>query len=158
MMLATPAWSRDSAQLPSETTAGDDQSTEEDTPETIVVTARRRTLDNAISIKKNADTIVGLVTAEEAGRLPDNSITEVLQRVPGVGLLRFSASNTVTRTRFFPVLGEPSAGRPLSRAAGLFLPDQFGPRPRKQIKPKFLGHAGRQIADVFAPSAAVSFR
>lgn len=130
MMLATPAWAQDSAQLP-----GDEQSTSEeaqDTTGTIVVTARRKGLDNAISFKKNADTIVDWLTADEAGRLPNSSITEVLQRVPGVSLSRFSVSNTVTRARFFPVLGEPSAGRPLSLATGLFLPNQSGPRPRKK--------------------------
>ncbi|WP_025559927.1 TonB-dependent receptor [Sphingomonas sp. UNC305MFCol5.2] len=59
----------------------------------IVVTARRKALADAISIKKNSDTIVDSVTADEAGKLPDNSITEVLQRVPGVSISRFVSAN-----------------------------------------------------------------
>ena len=72
MMLAMPAWAQDSAQLPPATSADDDQSMSEETQDTtgtIVVTARRKALDNAISIKKNADTIIDSVTADEAGRL-----------------------------------------------------------------------------------------
>jgi iron complex outermembrane recepter protein len=57
----------------------------------VVVTARRKALETAIEIKMNADTIVDSVVADEAGKLPDNSITEVLQRVSGVTLSRFSA-------------------------------------------------------------------
>jgi TonB-dependent receptor len=60
---------------------------------TIIITARRKALADAISIKKNADTIVDSVTADEAGKLPDNSITEVLQRVPGVSISRFTGTN-----------------------------------------------------------------
>jgi len=95
-VLAMPASAQDSAQLPPETTAVDDQSTSddtEDTADTIVVTARRKALDNAIAIKRNADTIVDSVTADEAGELPDHSITEVLQRVSGVSISRFSGAN-----------------------------------------------------------------
>jgi iron complex outermembrane receptor protein len=57
----------------------------------VVVTARRKALETAIEIKMNSDTIVDSVVADEAGKLPDNSITEVLQRVSGVTLSRFSA-------------------------------------------------------------------
>jgi iron complex outermembrane receptor protein len=59
----------------------------------VVVTARRKALQSAIEIKKNADTIVDSIVADEAGRLPDNSITEVLQRVSGVSISRFASVN-----------------------------------------------------------------
>jgi len=59
----------------------------------LVVTARRKALRTAIEIKKNSDTIVDSVVADEAGKLPDNSITEVLQRVSGVSISRFSGTN-----------------------------------------------------------------
>ncbi|MCP1469268.1 TonB-dependent receptor [Sphingobium sp. OAS761] len=61
--------------------------------EAIIVTARRKALETAINIKRDADTIVDSVTADEAGRLPDNSITEVLQRVSGVSISRFTGTN-----------------------------------------------------------------
>ena len=69
--------------------ASDAKSTDSD----IIVTARRKALNDAIAIKKNADTIVDSVTADEAGKLPDNSITEVLQRVSGVSISRFTGTN-----------------------------------------------------------------
>lgn len=59
----------------------------------IIVTARRKALETSQEIKRNADTIVDSVTADEAGRLPDNSITEVLQRVSGVSISRFTGAN-----------------------------------------------------------------
>ncbi len=59
----------------------------------VIVTARRKALKNAIEIKKNSDTIVDSIVADEAGKLPDNSITEVLQRVPGVSISRFTSNN-----------------------------------------------------------------
>ncbi|QUD90335.1 TonB-dependent receptor [Phenylobacterium montanum] len=59
----------------------------------VVVTARRKALQTAIEIKKTSDTIVDSVVADEAGKLPDNSITEVLQRVSGVSISRFVAAN-----------------------------------------------------------------
>jgi TonB-dependent receptor len=59
----------------------------------IVVTGRRKALLTATEIKKHADTIVDSVVADEAGQLPDHSITEVLQRVPGVTISRFGGTN-----------------------------------------------------------------
>jgi iron complex outermembrane receptor protein len=61
--------------------------------EAIVVTGRRAALQSADDRKRNADTIIDSVVADEAGRLPDNSITEVLQRVSGVAIVRFAALN-----------------------------------------------------------------
>jgi len=62
----------------------------------VVVTARRKALQTAIEIKKKSDTIVDSIVADEAGQLPDTSITEVLSRVSGVTLSRFSVANSGT--------------------------------------------------------------
>ena len=61
--------------------------------EAIVVTGRRAALQSADDRKKNAISIVDSVVADDAGKLPDNSITEVLQRVPGVTIVRFQSLN-----------------------------------------------------------------
>jgi TonB-dependent receptor len=63
--------------------AGDDQGAQ-----TIVVTGQRAALQSAQKIKQNSEDIVDGVVAEEAGKLPDKSITEVLQRVVGVSMDR----------------------------------------------------------------------
>jgi iron complex outermembrane receptor protein len=57
--------------------------------EEIVVTARRQAIQSADERKKNSETIIDSVLADDAGKLPDNSITEVLQRVPGVTITRW---------------------------------------------------------------------
>ncbi|PSJ40873.1 TonB-dependent receptor [Allosphingosinicella deserti] len=62
-----------------------------DATDEIVVTARRQALQNATDRKRNSDTIIDSVVADDAGKLPDNSITEVLQRVPGVSIVRFAS-------------------------------------------------------------------
>jgi len=97
LSMATPAWAQDAGATNSDNAAADkpakakDES--DDVATDIIITARRKALEDAISIKKNSDTIVDSVTADEAGKLPDNSITEVLQRVPGVSISRFTGTN-----------------------------------------------------------------
>ena len=64
-----------------------------DAPEDIIVTGIRASLANAQNIKRNSDTVVDAITAQDIGALPDRSVTEALQRVPGVSISRFAASN-----------------------------------------------------------------
>ena len=56
--------------------------------QTIVVTGQRAAMQTAAKLKQNAEDIVDGVVAEEAGKLPEKSITEVLQRVVGVAIDR----------------------------------------------------------------------
>lgn len=81
--LAMPVYAQDSSAATVNATNEDSQ--------TVVVTARRRALMSADERKKNSDTIIESVVADEAGKLPDNSITEVLQRVAGVSVVRFAS-------------------------------------------------------------------
>jgi TonB-dependent receptor len=57
----------------------------------IVVSGIRASLDSSRAIKKNSSEIVDSVTAEDIGALPDRSVTETLQRIPGVSVTRFAA-------------------------------------------------------------------
>jgi iron complex outermembrane recepter protein len=52
--------------------------------ETITVTGIRRGIESAISVKKNADSIVEAISAEDIGKLPDSSIAESIARLPGL--------------------------------------------------------------------------
>jgi iron complex outermembrane recepter protein len=104
-MLATPAWAQSAdgvaitgaassaAQDPTPAPADTGETATSDEAETIVVTARRRALQAADQRKKNSESQIDSVVADEAGKLPDNSITEVLQRVSGVTIVRFGALN-----------------------------------------------------------------
>ncbi len=76
----------------------DDPETEEATPAppsgpAIVVSGIRQSLANSQDIKRDADTVVDAITAEDIGALPDRSVTEALQRVPGIAINRFAGSN-----------------------------------------------------------------
>jgi iron complex outermembrane receptor protein len=55
-------------------------------PETqqVVVTGIRKGIEDAISVKKNQDSIVEAISAEDIGKLPDTTIAESLARLPGV--------------------------------------------------------------------------
>ncbi|GGD84844.1 TonB-dependent receptor [Tsuneonella deserti] len=55
----------------------------------IVVSGFRASLESAQGIKRDADTVVDVITAEDIGALPDRSVAEALQRVPGVNVSRF---------------------------------------------------------------------
>lgn len=65
-----------------------DQATEVDE---VVVTGIRGSLRSSQTIKRTADVFVDSVTSEDIGALPDRSVTEALQRIPGVAIDRFSA-------------------------------------------------------------------
>jgi iron complex outermembrane receptor protein len=55
-------------------------------PETqqVVVTGIRKGIEDAISVKKNNDSIVEAISAEDIGKLPDTSVAESLARLPGL--------------------------------------------------------------------------
>lgn len=85
-----------------QTAAEPDEPTAEstDTPEAeegIVVDGYRKSLENAQNIKRDADTVVDVITAEDIGALPDRSVAEALQRVPGVNISRFEQRNDPDR-------------------------------------------------------------
>lgn len=50
-------------------------------------------LNRAQEIKRYADTVVDAISAQDAGSLPDLSVTEALQRVPGVAVSAFGVAN-----------------------------------------------------------------
>jgi len=57
----------------------------------ILVTGFRASLQSAQTRKEQSDTIIDSITSEDIGALPDRSVTEALQRIPGVTINRFSA-------------------------------------------------------------------
>ena len=55
---------------------------------TVVVVGQRAALESASARKRNAEEIVDSIVADDIGKLPDKSVTEVLQRVAGVTIDR----------------------------------------------------------------------
>ncbi len=97
--------------------ANPDLSTEDQAVGDIVVTGIRASLANAQEIKRRSDTIVDAITAEDIGALPDRSINEALQRVPGVSIDRFAAPND---SQHFSVEGSGVQIRGLTYTRGEF--------------------------------------
>ena len=56
--------------------------------QTITVTGIRTGIENAINVKKNSDSIVEAISAEDIGKLPDTSIAESIARLPGLAAQR----------------------------------------------------------------------
>lgn len=68
-----------------------DESGEDSVLEEVIVTGFAGSLRSSQAIKENADVVVDSITAEDIGALPDRSVTEALQRIPGVSINRFAA-------------------------------------------------------------------
>lgn len=86
------AWAQD-ADTTASTTAPADEGEEDKTLDKVVVTGMRDSLGSAQAIKRNADTVVDSITASDIGAFPDKSVAEALQRVAGVTVNRFAASD-----------------------------------------------------------------
>ena len=52
--------------------------------QTVTVTGIRRGIEDAVTVKRNADGIMEVISAEDIGKLPDSSIAESLARLPGL--------------------------------------------------------------------------
>ncbi|MDR6533280.1 TonB-dependent receptor [Caulobacter rhizosphaerae] len=68
-----------------------------DTVEEVVVTGIRASLKSAQEIKRNSEQIVDSITAQDIGALPDRSVSEALQRIPGVTLQRTNENRDPAR-------------------------------------------------------------
>jgi TonB-dependent receptor len=70
--------------------AQDDEETSDQTEE-IVVRGVRQSLMSAQDLKQNSTSVMDSITSEDMGALMDRSVTEAMQRVPGVAINRFAA-------------------------------------------------------------------
>jgi len=121
-MIATPA-------LAQEAKAEGDQAVTEETEsgDEIIVTGFRASLKEAQDVKRRADTVVDVISAEDIGALPDRSVAEALQRVPGVNIGRFekptdpdrfSVEGTGVIIRGLPFVRSELNGRDIFSATG----------------------------------------
>jgi TonB-dependent receptor len=66
---------------------------------TVTVVGIRKGIEDAISVKKNATSIVEAVSAEDIGKLPDVSIGESISRLPGLSAQRVAGRAQVISVR-----------------------------------------------------------
>jgi iron complex outermembrane receptor protein len=55
-------------------------------PQEVVVTGIRASLQQSINQKRNAESLVEVITAEDVGKMPDKNVADSLQRIPGVNV------------------------------------------------------------------------
>ena len=61
------------------------------TVDEVIVTSIKQSLKSSQQLKQSSEIIGDSITAEDIGALPDRSVTEALQRIPGVAINRFAA-------------------------------------------------------------------
>lgn len=81
---------------PAKEPSGSDASN--DQLETITVTGIRKSLEDALSDKRNAVQVIDAISAEDIGKFPDKDMGEALQRVTGVQINRSSGGEGSTVT------------------------------------------------------------
>ena len=54
----------------------------------IVITGYRRSIEESLQQKRQANAIIDVITAEDIGKFPDKNVADALQRVPGVVITR----------------------------------------------------------------------
>ena len=123
MALSPVAMAQDGA----EEAASEVAEEEDAVQDVVVVKGFRQSLSSAQSIKENAETFVDAITAEDIGALPDRSVAESLQRVPGVNIGRFektsdpdrfSVEGTGVIVRGLPFVRSELNGREIFSATG----------------------------------------
>jgi TonB-dependent receptor len=68
----------------------------------IVVTGIRASQARAIEVKRNADSVVEAISAQDIGKLPDVTISDSLQRIPGVQIRREAGEGGAINIRGLP--------------------------------------------------------
>ena len=68
------------------------EETNDSVMEEVVITGIRGSLQRSLVTKRDADSRVDVVSAEDIGKMPDRNIADSLQRVPGVTISAASAN------------------------------------------------------------------
>lgn len=68
----------------------------------IVVTGIRASQAQAINIKRNESAVVDAISAEDIGKLPDVTVADALQRIPGIQIQRFAGEGSTVNIRGLP--------------------------------------------------------
>jgi TonB-dependent receptor len=97
MALTAPAHGQNTATPPPATNESGSNKLSRETLQEVVVTGIRASLESAQAIKQNSEQIVDSVTAQDIGALPDRSVSEALQRIPGITLQRTNENRDPAR-------------------------------------------------------------
>lgn len=70
--------------------------------EEVIVTGLAASQQRNLEAKRFAESVVDVITAEEIGKLPDTTIADTLQRVPGVQIRRSAGEGSTVNVRGMP--------------------------------------------------------
>ncbi|WP_169804990.1 TonB-dependent receptor [Sphingomonas asaccharolytica] len=137
IVAGSPALAQDKAGTLNATTSADSGQTAGDAPSAgdkeIVVTGYRKSLAEALEVKRNTDQFQDSVVATDVAKLPDNNIAESLQRISGVQIRRALGEGTSVSIRGLRQNRSEINGRtlinPNGRGAGIasVLDSDYGP-------------------------------
>ncbi len=65
----------------------------------VIVTGIRQSLENALIEKREADSLVEIILAEDIGKLPDQNLAEVLENITGIQITRTAGVGTGVQIR-----------------------------------------------------------
>lgn len=117
-LIAAPAFAQQSAPAATVQTDVNSDSAGTDVAEDIVVRGVRASLRSAADVKRNANTLIDSIVAEDIGKLPDNNATEALQRVTGVQVSRDLGEGGAIAIRGLPQVETTLNGRETFTAGG----------------------------------------
>jgi iron complex outermembrane receptor protein len=69
--------------------------------EVIYVTGIRSSLDRSLQDKRNSESLVDSISAEDIGKFPDQNVVEALQRITGVSISRTNGEGSQVTVRGF---------------------------------------------------------
>ncbi|HTD05179.1 TonB-dependent receptor [Undibacterium sp.] len=117
----------------------------------VVVTGIRASLQQSLNQKRNADSVVEVVTAEDIGKMPDKNVADAIQRLPGVntqssagGEGGFGENDRVSLRGTSPSLQQTLFNGHAISTGDWFVLNQFG------------GNVGRSSSFSLLPSELVS--
>ncbi|AFU98284.1 TonB-dependent receptor [Simiduia agarivorans] len=87
--------------------------------EEVTVTGIRKAQEDSVSLKRDASQIVDGISAEDIGKLPDVTITDSLQRIPGVSIRRSAGEGSTLIVRGLPQVGSQLNGEAFMSAGSI---------------------------------------
>lgn len=67
--------------------------------EEVLVTGIKSSLTQSVDVKRNSASVVDAISAEDIGKLPDNTIADSLQRIPGIQIRRTAGEGSTVNIR-----------------------------------------------------------
>jgi iron complex outermembrane recepter protein len=103
----------------------------------IVVTGFRASLELSLTKKRDADSIMDIVSADDIGKLPDKNVADAVQRIPGVNISSgsggeggFSENDRVSIRGTNPSLTQTTVnGHSIARIVSDYRQGRIHPRP-----------------------------